>query len=139
MTTARRGVYTHPNIWDQCADLEVYRGGEKLDPGANYFVFMLDQLGMPTYYSCEGHPYGFYVMFSAPYKDALEISKIGYFTVEMAGREKNRWSITMNLSSGVGHEGGDAERMRVDWLRHAAEAWEKAVGPLDLDAVKLNA
>lgn len=122
-----KGVYTKRNIWDDAADLEVWRGGEKLDPGVNYFVLMLDQMGLSTYFSCEGHPGGFYVTFSAPYKWALNLKEAGFFTVEV--EEENYWSMRMHMDH--------TPSQRVDALRWAADAWEKRLGPLDLDAADL--
>lgn len=125
-----RGRYTRRNAWDEAYDLKVYRGGEKLDPGVNYFVLMLDQLGLETRYSCEGHPAGFYITFVAPYSEALEIEKRGFFTVEIEG--KNYWSLRWY--------GGDGEptRGKTDALRWAANTWEDSLGPLDLESVKLD-
>lgn len=124
---ARKGHHTKRNVWDDAADLEVWRSGEKLDPGVNYFVLMLDQMELPTFYSCEGHPEGFYVIFAAPYEAALEIQRAGFFTVEIEGED--HWSIRKHMQVD--------EPQHVDSLRWAAEAWEKRLGPLDLDAVEL--
>lgn len=122
-----RGRYTRRSVWDDAADLKVYRGGEKLDPGANYFVLMLDQLGLPTHYSCEGHPGGFYIMFDAPYEKVLELKAAGYFTVEVEG--ENRWSIRMHIDH--------SPAQHVDALRWAADAWQGRFGLLDFDSVQL--
>lgn len=126
-----KGRHTRPTVWDDAAELQVLRGGETLDPGVNYFVLMLNQMGLDTEFSCEGHPDGFYVTFSAPYNMALDIQKAGYFTVEIEG--KNYWSIRRNMPS------KDEEAERVDAMRWAAEAWEKRFGPLDLEAAVLDA
>lgn len=122
-----RGRYTKRNAWDEAYDLKVYRGGEKLDPGVKFFVLMLDQLGLPTYFSCEGHPSGFYVTFRAPYEIALEIQRTGYFSVEIEGEDY--WSIRQ-------HYRGEN---KTDGLRWAADAWEKKFGRLDFDKVLLIA
>lgn len=79
----RKGQHTKRNVWDDAAELEIWRGGEKLDPGVNYFVLMLDQMELPTAYSCEGHPGGFYVTFSGSYEQALAIKQAGFFAVEI--------------------------------------------------------
>lgn len=124
----QKGVHTRSNVWDDAAALKVWRGGEKLDPGVNYFVLMLDQLGLPTRFSCEGHPGGFYVSFQASYDQALGIHQAGFFTVEIEGEDY--WSIRM----GVEHN----PAQHVDALRWAAEAWEKHLGPLEFDSVRLE-
>lgn len=123
-----KGVHTRRNVWDDAADLEVWRGDQKLDPGANYFVLMLDQMGLPTDYSCEGHPGGFYVTFLASYEEALTIKKARYFGVEIEG--DGYWSIRMHTDH------GPAEH--VDALRWAADAWEHRFGPLDFDKIRLS-
>jgi hypothetical protein len=126
-----KGHHTKPNVWDEAGALEVWRGAEKLDPGVNYFVLLLDQLGLNTYFSCEGHPDGFYVTFGATYDEAFEIKKAGFFSVEIEGNEY--WSMRR---TGRPAEFGDPER--VDALRWAAEAWEEKLEPLDFDRVELE-
>lgn len=125
-----RGHHTRRNIWDAAADLEVIRGNERIDPGVNYFVLMLDQMGLPTHFSCEGHPGGFYIVFTALYEEALRVKSAGYFTVEIEDPE--RWSIRRHY---LGE--GNPETGRVDALRWAAQAWENAFGPLDFEHVRL--
>lgn len=90
---------------------------DKLDRGVNYFVLMLEKLGCRTHWSCEGHPNGFYIVFTAPYSTAMMVKSPGYFSVEIEG--KNRWSLRINHPFG-----SDRERRRC--LRWAAAAWEKA-------------
>jgi len=124
-----KGHFTRKNIWDKAADLEVRRGGEKLDPGVNYFVLMLDQMEMTTYFSCEGHPGGFYIMFEGPYEAAFLIRQAGFFSVEIEGR--NYWSVRQHIQH-------DSEKQKVDSMRWAAEAWERHFGPLDFDQVELE-
>ena len=117
-------------IWDETRKLYVYRKPpiapfytvERIDPGVNYFVLMLEQLGAMPLFSCEGHPQGFYVMFECPQKLAERIHMCGFFTVELEGH--NRWSIrTRPVDS-------DAERKQL--LRWAAISWEATLGPLNL-------
>jgi len=124
-----KGRHTKPNIWDRAARLKLIRDGEKLDPGVNYFVAMLNQLKLPTIFSCEGHPNGFYVAFVAFYPMALKIRQCGFFSVELEGQ--CHWSIriTHPLRSNVS---------RVDLLRWAAEAWEKKFGGLKLGSIRKN-
>lgn len=121
-----RGRYTRRNAWDEAYDLKIYRGGEKLDPGVNFFVLMLDQLGLPTHYSCEGHPTGFYVTFNASYNEALTIKRVGYFSVEI--EEKNYWSMRTDFPGGH----------KTDALRWAANAWEEKLGRLDFSNIELE-
>lgn len=128
---AKRGRYTKPSVWDRAAGLEVFRGGEKLDPGANYFVLMFDQMGLPTTFSCEGHPHGFYVTFVAPYAKALKIANVGYFSV---GIERSSGGDYWSLRQ---HAPTKSERQLVDGFRWAADAWEKALGPLDFSSARL--
>jgi hypothetical protein len=125
-----RGHYTKRNVWDDAADLEVIRGGERIDPGVNYFVLMLDQMGLQTHFSCEGHPDEFYVAFTASYEQALRVTSAGYFTVEIEG--SNYWSMRWRQKGD-----GNPETSRVDALRWAAEAWQGILGPLDFEAVQL--
>ena len=122
-------------VWDRARELVVNRSSPcgvyagPIDPGANYFVLMLEQLGANTRYSCEGHPDNFYVLFDAPVELAERIVECGYFTVELEG--KRLWSVrTHGFSS-------DDERITV--LRKAAEAWEKKLGPLDALKPRTNA
>lgn len=124
----KRGIYTKPNIWDQAGKLKMFRGVEAIDPGAIYFIAILNQLGLDTQYSCEGHPNAFYVMFMAPYKVALKIKKAGYFSVEIEGQDY--WSIRISRPQ--------EEAERVDCLRWAADAWERLLGPLKLEEVRLT-
>jgi hypothetical protein len=123
----RKGIYTKKNVWDEAAAIKIYRGGELLDPGVNYFVLMLDQLGLPTHYSCEGHPDGFYVTFNASYEQALQLKRAGYFSIEIEGEDY--WSMRQHFR----HK--DAPREKVDGMRWAAAAWDKAFGPLRFEDI----
>lgn len=57
----------------------------KLERGVNYFVLELEKMGAVTRYSCEGHPTGFYITFTCPYRVAVAIEAMGYFRVEVEG------------------------------------------------------
>jgi hypothetical protein len=118
----RKGIHTKENVWDEAASIEIFRGGELMEPGVNYFILMLEQMGLRTYFSCEGHPNGFYIAFSASYAQALAISDAGYFTVEV--ERKNYW-ILRNTTDYTG-----AEREKLDAMRWGADAWEERFGPL---------
>lgn len=115
-------------LWDRLCDIEVnrtspcglYKGA--IEPGVNYFVLMLEQLGAVTHYACEGHPNGFYVSFKAPLKIAEKIAVCGFFSVVLEG--KSKWSIrTRQL---------DSDEERIQLLRWAAESWERELGPLKI-------
>lgn len=122
-----RARHTKPNVWDEAYKLKVYRGGELLDRGVNFFVLMLDQLGFQTSYSCEGHPGGFYITFHAPYEGALQVKRRGYFSVEI--EEEGYWSIRHEE-----HQGSN----KTDAMRWAAGAWENGFGPLDFSGITLE-
>jgi len=117
---------TKTNPWEKAKKLALLRGSPidvysgLLEPGVNFFVLMLEQLGAVTYFSCEGHPTGFYIMFRASYALAQKIKACGYFRVEIEG--KNYWSIRMCECV--------TETERVTILTEAAKSWEKVLGPL---------
>lgn len=112
--------------WRQAAKLKIHRTDSSqiyrglIDPGVNYFVLMLEQLGARTEYSCEGHPNNFYVLFNAPYSVALAVANAGYFTVEI--EDRGQWSMRMRPVE------TDEERCRI--LKYAADAWTKTFGPI---------
>lgn len=117
-------------VWDETRKLKIFRkpphptfyAEERIDPGVNYFVLMLEQLGAVPHFSCEGHPNGFYVLFEAPQRLAERIYACGFFTVELAGH--NRWTIRARVI--------ETEAERKQLLRWAANSWEQKLGPLDL-------
>lgn len=127
MTKKATSVPNHP--WDRAATSVLIRTGsygrqEKVDPGANFFVLALEALGATPRFSCEGHPYGFYVAFEAPYELALEINAAGHFTVEISG--KDYWAIRKERSENAEAEYTEADKQRS--LRWATEAWIRAFG-----------
>ena len=91
-----------------------------IDRGVNYFVLMLQQQGASTHYSCEGHPENFYIVFECGAKLARQIQSLGYFRVEVEHRKC--WSLRKEFNT-------EEEKQYVFTL--AAEAWNKAFGPLD--------
>lgn len=94
---------------------------EKIDPGVAFFVLALEALGATTKFSCEGHPYGFYVAFNATYEVAKRIKSAGFFRVEIEG--DNYWSIRNTELRYEGGEYKDADRKQT--LTWAAESWLK--------------
>lgn len=131
---------TKPNIWDKTKKLKLVRieeafGGKvkyvTLERGVNFFIAMLNQLGCKTYWSCEGHPAGFYVVFRAPYAVALKIRKCGYFSVELE-HEENLWSLRIN---------DPVDRTAAGYrnrMRYAAADWERKLGKLDFHKIMIR-
>jgi hypothetical protein len=125
--TLMSSVATSFSLWDEYCSRAVVRYDEfgqrcDLDPGVNYFVLMLEQLGAVTHYSCEGHPSfnkpgSFYVLFTAPMSLALKLQACGFFNVELEG--KNRWSIRRTFDDIIQKEG---------CLRFAALQWRDHFG-----------
>jgi hypothetical protein len=76
-----------------------------LEPGVEFFVLMLEQLGAVTEFSCEGHPHGFYIMFHGPYELA--------------------WRLSLDSQQEL-----ECERDKAQILRRAATAWERDIGRL---------
>jgi hypothetical protein len=131
---------TKPNVWDEAKKLKLIRieevfGGKvkyaTLERGVNFFVAMLNQLGCKTYWSCEGHPGGFYIVFRGPYETALKIRKCGYFAVELE-HEVNLWSLRINNHVDRSPSG---ERNR---MRYAAADWERRLGKLDFSKIMIR-
>jgi len=122
--------------WKDASRLKIYRDSPcgtytgLIESGVNYFVLALEQLGAVTQYSCEGHPNGFYIVFTAPLKTAIAISACGFFNVELEGQHsgkgnKARWSLRIN------HE-LNSEQAKKRILTWAAEAWCKKFGALEI-------
>lgn len=127
----RRGRYTHANAWDAACQQRLQRRDgtrfgkpEVIDPGVNFFVLVLEQMGIRTHFSCEGHPDGFYITFGASYAQATKIKMAGFFSVEIEGART--WSLRIHPVK------DEDERGHVDCLRWAADAWEKRFGKLKL-------
>jgi hypothetical protein len=117
----------HP--WDRARRRKIKRRGNNssqwpeqvIDRGANYFVLQLERLGARTLFSCEGHHQDFYITFESPYVVAWRVQQAGYFTVEISNI--SRWVMRANYTV-------KSLRDRNETLRMAANAWEKAFGPL---------
>ncbi len=100
-----------------------------LEPGVNFFVLMLEQLGATTRFSCEGHPDGFYVLFDSPPELVRSITRAGFFTVEVGDGEAD---YTMRVSEHLfeRYVGTWDEKARQELLRLAAVRWVERFGPL---------
>lgn len=123
------------NPWVQACKLSLVRNSdtkfglwppETLEPGVNFFVLALEELGAKTNFSCEGHPRGFYVAFEAPYELAIEIRKAGQFSVEIW--EENTWTIR-NIYAENNTPNGYTDYQRQEALRYAATCWVDYFGP----------
>ncbi len=130
------------NPWDACRKLKLIRGNhfyppQVIDPGVNYFVLMLEQLGCTPIWSCEGHPEGFHVTFHGPEHIARTIAAMGIFTLELQdccfcmtldGREiwKRRAGKPWPL------------RLRNALLRVSSDHWTRHFGDLRLEQVHIK-
>lgn len=54
---------------------EVFNEIATLERGVTFFVETIEKMGGVTYFSCEGHPSNFYVLFSMPYANVRILSK----------------------------------------------------------------
>ena len=123
-----------PNPWEAARALQVIRGNSTLpprpiDPGVNFFVLMLEQLGARTIDTCEGHPDGFYIVFCGPYELARRIARLDNFDVKL---QEDNW-FHLSLDFAYRRDGGIAtwtDERRVAWLAGAAEDWTREFGPL---------
>jgi hypothetical protein len=122
------------STWKQAAKLKLLRVSpltgqlEELERGVNFFVLMLEKLGGKTQFSCEGHPNGFYVLFTGSYALAKRIKNCGFFTVEIEGN--NRWSIRTNCPV--------IRTQHHNVLTWAAESWNRAFGTITVNTSFLN-
>lgn len=133
-----RRIGRGPTSWDRAGGLVLRRfpglgwatrKPQKLDPGVNFFVAMLEQLGVQTLSSCEGHPNHFYIAFRASYPAARKIRAVGYFTVEIEHAPLPRfWSLRITRPTR-----GEQKKKTLRW---AAHAWERAFGPLDFRTIR---
>ena len=112
----------------------------ELEPGVNFFVLALEHLGAITRFSCEGHPYFFYISFVASEQLAREIAKAGFFSVEVAKQEPGLYIIRANAPRLSKTDNGQyvVESWCADEnetvLRFAAQAWVSHFR-LDVDAL----
>jgi hypothetical protein len=118
-----------PNPWDLARKIEVIRGSDlcppkALEPGVRFFVLMLEQLGCKTFFSCEGHPAGFYITFNGRIAIARRIVRCGFMTV-MVEWDGYRMSLSVERLVGI-----PTTKVRNGFLRAAAESWCQEFGPL---------
>jgi hypothetical protein len=122
------------NPWDEARKLKLTRGNEiwppdVIDPGVNYFVLRLEEMGCTTRFSCEGHPDGFYVSYWGPLAVSPWIARISPF--EVGVRHHSRWGSNFKMHLGniefahlrSGRTWDDAARVKL--LRAAARNWER--------------
>lgn len=69
-----------------------------VDPGVKFFVLLLEKLGAETLFSCEGHPFGFYVMFRRGNMTQETLTKLvdvsfGRASIELWPEDRFRFSI----------------------------------------------
>jgi hypothetical protein len=123
--TSTKSKLTHP--WTRAGKLEIQRMSpltgqlQNIDKGVNFFVLALEALGARTEFSCEGHPTGFYVLFTAPYELVLAIKAAGYFGFEVEGT--NRWSIRLNEYRPALKPYSETDKKQT--LKWATESWLK--------------
>jgi hypothetical protein len=131
------------NPWDEAKKRRVVRGYRgyapaDLEPGVKFFVLMLEKVGCRTFFSCEGHPGGFYIVFGAALKLAQQIEGCGYFTVALSRLEHlpptrgAYWRLSLQGNETSKYSTGHAwtVRERNACLRGAAERWVEAFGEL---------
>lgn len=99
---------------------------QQLESGVNYFILALEKLGATTYFSCEGHPYGFYIIFKSSYALAVRIASCGYLTVEVDGQ--NRFRLQIGVEDRYSKW---TQSMKEQLLRNVSLAWEKKLMKLD--------
>jgi hypothetical protein len=136
--TARRkrgGTRKLPHPWDAAQSTVLIRNDTEtgqdtpLEPGVNFFVLMLEQLGATTSFSCEGHPEGFYIVFEGSPELARSITHTGFFTVEIwEGEADYAMRISEHLFEKYVGPWNNAARQ--EHLRLAAIRWVERFGPL---------
>lgn len=100
-------------------------GKEALDRDVNYFILQLERLGCKTLYSCGGHPDDFYIVFRAPYPVAFKVAQCGYLRVGV-DFYRNQFYLSRNFKTSEHRPNTPKPK----FLRWAAVAWEKYLGPL---------
>jgi hypothetical protein len=121
------------NPWDAARKLKVFRGNppSPVDPGVNFFVLMLEQLGCTTADSCEGDPFGFYVTFRGPDPVARAVKDCGWFGVALWRSAEYRLDLESSENANLfGIVLPYTTRRRNRTLRRAADSWVETFGPL---------
>ncbi len=114
------------NPWLAGCDYQLIRDKHSLEPGVNFFVLVLEYFDAKTVFSCEGHPKGFYIYFQCPYKTALIVNALKFFTLELT--DKDKWRITMNEEGLEANEDREfTEEDRVRWLSNASLYWKHEI------------
>ncbi len=125
-----------PDPWRDAMLIPVVRGNGitppvDLESGVKFFVLMLERLGCQTHFSCEGHPAGFYITFTARYETARRIANLGYFNVSLARslffeNTADLFDLSLSEKTPEGEPWDEVQKGRA--LQFAAEAWENAFG-----------
>jgi hypothetical protein len=131
----KRGAMRKLHPWDAAQSTVLIRHDAEtvqdtqLEPGVNFFVLMLEQLGATTRFSCEGHPDGFYVVFESSPELARSIAHAGFFTVEIWEGEAD---YAMRISEHLfeRYVGPWNDPARKEHLRLAAARWVERFGSL---------
>lgn len=126
--------------WDEAHKLVLKRdwlgrGLVDLDRGVNFFVLMLENLGVRTWHSCEGHPLGFYIAITCPLKTARQLADLGPFDVILSRfstttQDENKFTLRMTSYLGLAVNELAMERNRRKILRDASRLWTKEFGHL---------
>ncbi len=129
--------------WDVACKKSVTRHdyldkSEVIDKGVNFFVLALEDMGARPWYSCEGHPDGFYIVFEADETMARRVESCGFFDVEVCSfgpwnPQKAGWCIRLPRRPRPFYKGDKSlttlirERNRT--LRRVAAAWMREFYP----------
>ncbi len=110
--------------WDVSKGLKIIRYDHEhnrevvLETGVNFFIMALEHLGAPPYFSCEGHPTGFYIAVDASYELMRKVEACGFFHVEIARSLTTPVTFCIRLREGI-----DTSEARDEVLRWVATAW----------------
>ena len=128
------------DVWTRCCEIKLRRKDLRtgklalLEPGVNFFILMLEQLGCKTSFSCEGHPHGFYIQFSGPLAVACGlVNACKVFRVEVDDQVN---VFTIRLWSDIGDNLTDSRKEKL--LRLAAANWQRKFGRLDIKAASVD-
>ena len=128
--------------WDQAYKLHLCRGGrtswtkhkqrgvcEAVDPGVNFFIRSLEELGAEPWYSCDGHGQRnrFFVRFHAPYALARRISMTSPHTNVVLDNNERDFALKLHPEIARYPRHVEAARM-FDDLRTTAQMWQNKLG-----------